>query len=219
VQDVLHGDLAAQAGFRVRHVAFVPAKPNDQACLYLHGESMKADAAPGGPIESLAKQGQIVLAAELRGIGETETGHDKSDYGRGRFGRDVQGIFLAYLIGRWYVEMRTEDVASWTRFLAGYRKSGDQPRELHLVAVGEAAVPALHAAALAPEQFASVRLRNMIRSWSEVVSVPENLNQAANVVHGGLQHYDLPDLVALAGADKVAIEDPVDVLDRPAPAK
>lgn len=211
--------LKPEPGIQLPALAFMPAKPNGRACLYLHGESMKADAAPGGPIESLVKQGQIVLAAELRGIGETETGHDKSDYGRGRFGRDVQEIFLAYLIGRSYVGMRTEDVAAWTRFLAGYRKSGDPPRELQLVAIGEAAIPALHAAALAPEQFASVRLRNMIRSWSEVVSVPENLNQAANVVHGALQHYDLPDLIALAGADKVAIEDPVDVLGHPAPAK
>lgn len=115
--------------------------------------------------------------------------------------------------------MRTGDVAAWARFLASYKTTDDGPNELHLVAVGEAAIPALVAAALEPGRFASVRLRNMIRSWVEIVRTPENLNQAANVVHGALKHYDLPDLVELAGANKVRVEEPVDVLGNPVTAK
>ncbi len=195
-------------------LAFIPAKPTGKACLYLHGTSMSADAAPGGPIETLVKQGQIVLAAELRGIGETETGHDKRDYGRGRFGRDVQEIFLAYLIGRSYVGMRTEDVVTWTRFLTEFHKSGDQPNQIHVVGIGEAAIPTLHAAALYPGLLESVKLRSMIRSWSELVGAAENFNQAANVVHGALRHYDLPDLINLGGENKVSVEVPVDVLGK-----
>ena len=211
--------LTPEPGIQLPGLAFVPSKANGKACLYLHGDSMKADAEPGGPIEALVKQGQIVLAAELRGIGETETGHDKRDYGRGRFGRDVQEIFLAYLIGRSYVGMRTADVSSWAQFLAGYRTPPDRPTELHLVATGEAAIPALHAAALDPERFASVRLRNMISSWAEVVRTPENLNQAVNVVHGALKHYDLPDLIELAGTKKVRIEGTLDVMGNPVASK
>ena len=79
---------------------FIPEKISRAPVLYLHGVSMKTDAQPDGPCEQLAKAGHIVLAAELSGIGETETGHDKRDYGRGRFGRDCQEITLAYLIGR-----------------------------------------------------------------------------------------------------------------------
>ena len=115
--------------------------------------------------------------------------------------------------------MRTDDVRSWAQFLAGYRTTPDRPTELHLAAIGEAAIPALHAAALDTERFASVRLRNMISSWAEVVSTPENLNQAANVVHGALKHYDLPDLIDLAGANKVRIEEPVDVMGNPVASK
>jgi hypothetical protein len=211
--------LTPEPGMQLPGLAFIPARPNGKSCLYLHGESMKADAATGGPIEALVKQGHIVLAAELRGIGETETGQDKRDYGRGRFGRDVQEIFLAYLIGRSYVGMRTNDARSWAQFLAGYRTTPDRPTELHLVAVGEAAIPALHAAALDAERFASVRLRNMISSWAEVVSTPENLNQAASVVHGALKHYDLPDLIELAGANKVRVEEPLDVMGDPVASK
>ena len=82
--------------------------------------------------------------------------------------------------------------------------------------MGEAAIPALHAAALKPEAFTSVTVREMIPSWTEVVRSPASLNQAANVVHGALRHYDLPDLVELAGgSEKVTVIDPVDVLGNP----
>ena len=52
-------------------------------------------------------------------------------------------------------------------------------------------------------------------SSKQAVRAPENLNQAANVVHGALQHYDLPDLIELAGADKTTIEEPLDAVGEP----
>ena len=104
------------------------------------------------------KQGQIVLAAELRGIGETETGHNKRDWGRVHFGQDMQEVFLAYLLGRSYVGMRVEDAAAWTHFLKDFQATTDKPNELHLVAIGEATIPALHAAALDPDAFRTVTL-------------------------------------------------------------
>ena len=207
--------LAPEPGIELPALAFVPAERKGPAVLYLHGESMKADAAPGGPIEQLVRQGHLVLAAELRGIGETETGHGRRDYGYGKFGRDGQEVFLAYLTGRSYVGMRVADVAAWSRFLSGYQMVGDVPNELRLVAIGEAAIPALHAAALDPERFSSVWLRNMIASWAEVVRSPDNFDQLVNVVHGALRHYDLPDLIDLAGAGKVRIEASFDVLGGP----
>jgi hypothetical protein len=52
----------------------------------------------------------------------------------------------------------------------------------------------------------------MISSWTEVVRTPDNQNQAASVVHGALKHYDLQDLIELAGKDKVRVEEPLDVM-------
>lgn len=204
--------LTPDGGIPLPALAFVPHKPNGKTTLYLHGISMKADAAPSGPVETLVKQGRVVLAAELRGIGETETGHDKRDYGYGKFGRDVQEIFLAYLIGESYVGMRTDDVFAWTRFLETYGTAPKQKNEIELVAIGEAAIPALHAAALHPDRFQKVYLRGMIRSWADVVKAADSQNQAVNVVHGALKYYDLPDLIEFIGRDKVRVEQPVDAL-------
>ncbi len=195
-------------------IAFVPANPRGQATLYLHGTSLAADAAPGGPIEKLVNAGHVVLAAELRGIGETETGHEKRDYGYGRFGRDNQEIFLAYLIGKSFVGMRADDVQSWTRFLKNGALTGTAPTALHLTAIGEAAIPALHAAALHGSDYRSVTLRQMIPSWEAVAGAGETFDQAVNVVHGALRHYDLADLIEIVGREKIRLEQPVDVMGK-----
>jgi hypothetical protein len=206
--------FSPEVGIHLPGLAFVPEEPSGHATLYLHGESMQADAGRGGPIENLVKHGQIVLAAELRGIGETETGHDKRDYGYGKFGRDSQEVFLAYLIGRSYVGMRADDALGWSKILASYRTDGARKHQLHLAGVGEAAIPALHAAALAPDRFISIHLRHMIPSWRVVVRTPDSHNQLVNVVHGALRHYDLPDLIELVGSHKVTLDRPVDAMGR-----
>jgi dienelactone hydrolase len=196
-------------------LAFQPARPSGAVTLYLHGTSMAADAAPGGPIDQLLAAGHTVLAAELRGIGETETGHGRRDYGYGRFGRDNQEIFLAYLLGMSFVGLRVDDARAWTQFAASGALTGGQTPTLHLVGIGEAAIPALHAAALAPGAYAGVTLRRMIRSWEEVAAATETFDQLVNTVHGALQHYDLGDLVELAGGSRVTRTEPVDPLGRP----
>ncbi|MBC8356569.1 MAG: acetylxylan esterase [Planctomycetes bacterium] len=192
---------------------FIPATVSKPPVLYLHGESMKAEAQPGGLCEQLTKQGHLVLSAELSGIGETETGYDKRDYGRGLFGRDSQEIYLAYLMGRSFVGMRTDDVFRWSDYLSRHG-SNEKPLSIQLIATGEAAVPALHAASLEPSRFESVRLKGMIRSWAEVVAASENKNQLVNAVHGALRHYDLPELIELAGKALVKIEGPVDAFGK-----
>lgn len=202
---------------RLPALAFVPEKPAGTAVLYLHGTSMKADAAPGGPIDQLVQQGHVVLAAELRGIGETETGLKRRAFGAGRFGRDNLEILTAYLMGRSYVGMRTEDVENWVRVLQSGLAGDTRPDRIDLIAIGEAAIPALHAAALMPGAFKSVTLRHMIPSWESLVSATETFDQAVNIVHGALRHYDLPDLIALAGGERVKVETTMDGMGRPQP--
>lgn len=200
--------MTVDGGFQIPALLFTPRNPKGTATLYLHGDSMKTDAAPGGPIEKLVREGEIVLAAELRGIGETETGLRKNAYGRGRFGRDLLEVLTVYLMGGSYVGMRTEDVNAWTRYLQSRSKG------IRMIAIGEASVPALHAAALEPERFQSVALRKMIPSWEALVRADESFNQAVNMVHGVLRNYDLPDLIQLTGQDRVRVEEPVDVMGR-----
>ena len=180
--------------------SYVPKGEVTGHVLYLHGEGMSAAEVP----IALAKRGQQVLSAELSGIGLTDVPHDKRTWGYGRFGRDNQEIFTAYLIGDSFVRIRVTDALSWMRHFDDAR--------FEVIGVGEAAIAALHAAALAPDQVQRVRVEKMIRSWAEVVSEPEHYNQLVNAVHGVLSHYDLPELVELT---KAVVSEPVDANWRP----
>jgi pimeloyl-ACP methyl ester carboxylesterase len=183
-------------------LSFIPAKPDGRVVLYLHGGSMKADAGPGGAIEQLARSGAVVHAVELRGIGETETGNRRRAFGAGRFGRDNLEILTAYLIGKSYTGLRAADLEEWIEALG--------IPQAELIAIGEAAIPALHVAALKPDFVSKLTLRGMIPSWESLAGSPETQDQMVNLVHGVLRHYDLPDLIELAGPDKVKVEAPVD---------
>ena len=112
--------------------------------------------------------------------------------------------------------MRTEDVLACARFLAGDDVAKRQ-RRVHLIAIGEAGPPALHAAALEPDLFGSVRLERALTSWSNVVRTPVARNQLINAVHGALRSYDLPDLLSVLPADKVTVLHPLDAAGETAP--
>jgi len=192
--------LKAENVFSLPALLYSPAKPNGKAMLYLHDQSMKTDTEA---IEQLVKAGNTVLAAELRGIGETETGFRRKGYGAGRFGRDNLEILTAYLMDKSYVGMRADDVRGWARVLKA------RSSEVSLIAIGEAAIPALHAAALERDAFAKITLRRMIASYEMLVGADETFDQLANMVHGVLRHYDLPDLIQLAGKERIVIEQTV----------
>ena len=99
-----------------------------------------------------------------------------------------------------------EDALAAGHFVAYYQKKKDDPRRVHLVGVGQAGIVALHAAALNPGLFASVTLRDTPRDWSSVVGQPIPAGLIDSTIHGALELYDLPDLVRLAGKEKVGFE-------------
>ncbi len=191
---VLHTD----SGVPLPGLTYHPATPGADAYLYLHDGGKVADGAVGGPIEKLVREGSVVVAVELRGTGETA--RDKPDAMLGQW----KSFYLAYLLGQPLVGLHTEDTIAAGRFVANYKTK--VPRKVHLVAVGHASVPALHAAAFAPDLFASVTLKDPLEAWSPVVSQPVPAGQLTSTVHGALQVYDLPDLVRIVGPEKVRID-------------
>lgn len=192
--------LRTESGAVLPALTFHPKSPQDDAFLYLHDDGKTGDAETGGPIEKLVADGYAVVSVDLRGQGETASGKRDPLIG------DYKSYYLSYLLGKPLVGLRTEDALAAAHFVAYYQKPKDAPRRVHLVGVGHAGVAALHAAALRPELFASVTLRNTPRDWATIVrqSVPAGMLEIA--VHGALQVYDLPDLVRLIGEDKVRYE-------------
>jgi len=184
--------LQTDSGVPLPGLTYHPPEPRGEAYLYLHEDGKLADGAAGGPIEKLVKDGFVVVAVDLRGIGELAG--DKPDALLG----DWKNYYLAYLLGQSLVGLHTEDTLAAGNFVAHYKTK--TPRKVHLVAVGRTAIPAVHAAALAPDAFASVTFHKMPQSWSSIVAHPVPAGQLPMTVHGALQIYDLADLVRVSGA-------------------
>lgn len=182
-------------------LTFHPPSPSDDAYLYLHDEGKLGDTETGGAVEQLMADGYAVVTVDLRGQGETSSG--KSD----PLLSDWKTYYLSYLLGNSLLGLRVQDALAAGDFVAYYQKDRSEPRKVHLVGVGQSGLVALHAAALHPELFASVTLKGTPRSWTKIVAQSVPTGQLDSTVHGALQVYDLPDLVRLAGEDKVRFVD------------
>ena len=204
--------LKPEDGIYLPALMFLPKQRRSQGIvLYAHENGKDEDAGPGGPIEKLVKAGRLVLAVDLRGTGETQQTDQK--YFRPYFGPDGQDVYTAYLLGRSYVGMRAEDILVCARFLQR-QKHG----RVDLVAVGHVSVPALHAAALEPDMFGSIKLVRGLVSWSNVIELGLSKNQLVNTVHGALTVYDLGNLSATLG-NSLSIEEPLNALGEPEPSR
>jgi cephalosporin-C deacetylase-like acetyl esterase len=169
------------------------------AVLYADGRGKSAGLVPGGPVVELLAQGRAVLSVDLRGYGETADVPPKAMFSNDEF----RTAMLAFHIGRPLVGQRVEDLLAARQVLAAHGRVDAE--EIHLVGVGRAGPVALHAAAIEP-RFASVTLRESIRSWeTDVVPRPLDPNLLGHVVPGGLEHYDLTDLASLLG-ERLTIE-------------
>ena len=66
--------------------------------------------------EARSERPTLVVAVDLRGIGETQA---KGGWGGDLFGPDTKDVLTAYLLGRSYVGMRAEDILVCARLLQG----------------------------------------------------------------------------------------------------
>lgn len=202
--------IKPEQGVALPALLFLPEKPkSDRVVLYVHQQGKAADAAGDGPIERLVQAGDSVLAVDLRGTGQTQAAVSKD----GGYSAEYQDAMIAYLLGRSYVGMRAEDVLVCARY-AAERTAGGREGSVRLIAVGNVGVPSLHAAALEPSLFQSVKLSRSLVSWSNVIHNRLNKGLAVNLVHGALTHYDLSDLVSVLG-DKITVDEPVNAEDLP----
>lgn len=176
---------------------FVPSEAKGRRILYLHEQGKGADAGKGQPIEKLAAMGNVVLAVDLRGTGETGSPQ------RNLWGGDWNDIFLSYLLGKSMLAMRTEDVLLAARFLSEHDVKLD--RRVHVISKGTVGPPALHAVALQPERFATLHLDDGLPAWQDVIADPTISGQLVNTVHAALTTYELPDLVKSLPANTVTI--------------
>lgn len=186
-------------------LTFHAVAPRAGAYLYLHDSGKLGDTQPGGPVEKLVAEDFVVVTVDLRGQGETAgSGRSPDRDGDDPLATDCKAGYLAQLLGRPLLGLHVEDALAAGHFVAYYQT--DTPRDVHLVGVGQAGLAALHAAALRPDLFTTVTVRNTPRDWAALIRDAPSEQQLSSIVPGALTTYDIPDLVRLIGEDRVTWE-------------
>lgn len=180
--------LKTDQGHLIPGLTWHPPVPSDDAYLYLHDAGKTGAGQPDGAIEKLVNEGFAVVSVDLRNQGELQG--EKSN----PLLTDWKTFYLAYLLGDSLLAHRVEDVLNSADFVAYYQKPRDKPRRVHLVAEGQSGIAALHAAALQPELFASVTLKNAPQDWTSIVAASNPAGHLEHTIHGVLRYWDLPDL-------------------------
>ncbi len=184
--------ITSAGGIPLPAVVLTPKNPSDQSYLYVHGDGKAVALQPDGGAWALAKAGQVVMVIDVRGVGELESPENYKGWAQ-YFGQDWQDYFAAYLVGKSFVGMRTEDVLDAAWALKAHSAVVEK-NPVHVIGVGEAAPAVLHAAAFEPNMFASVTLEDDLDSWNGLLGEKVTHNQLINAVHGALLVYDLPEL-------------------------
>jgi len=188
-----------------------PRRGKLPAVLYVDGRGKAHDAAAGGAIEKLVKEGQVVLSIDVRGCGETAVAQPK-----GYWHAEFPLAHLSFHIGRPWLGQRVEDALAALDVLAG--RDEVDAEKLSIVGIEKGGPVALHAAAL-DERLREVTIERAIESWMDVVATPQSKDQLNQVVPGALGRYDLPDLVKGIAPRPVTIRYRVDPTGKLKPAE
>jgi hypothetical protein len=181
------------------------------AILYLGGNGKAADAAPGGRLEMLAREGFLVLAPDLPGCGELggDTGGDSIIRGV-----NYNLVFGAQLAGGSVTGIQAEAALRCLRWLLA--RNDAAAGNLSAVATGTAGPALLHAALLEP-RIRAVALIGAPLSWESLLEHRYySQTLGATIVPSALTRYDLPDLMGLLDSRRLLALDPVGGDGKPA---
>lgn len=172
-------------------VATGPA--HKHAILYLNPAGMAVDAVEGGRIEQLAGAGNVVLAIDPRGWGESAPPNRMTSGYRS----DYQLAMRAILVGKSMPGMQTYDVLGAFRYLQS--RPDVDPDQIALRTFGFASNLGLFAAVLEP------RIRTVVcdkppMSYLAIAQLKLNNVSPEVIIPGVLRDFDVPDLIRALGA-------------------
>ena len=134
------------------------------------------------PIFGDAGTATLILSNKM----ENDRGESETVIGPFRFGTDGSDYYFAYLLGRSYIGMRTDDLLITARYL-----KNNYQLPIRLAAEGYANTIALHAAIVEPELFSAVDIdKDALKNWNQLVEQSPCYIQLTDTIHGVLNYYD-----------------------------
>jgi cephalosporin-C deacetylase-like acetyl esterase len=180
-----------------------------EATIVIDSRGKNEEFGENGVITSLLKEGQMVLAVDLRGFGETRDDPGELRRGWRNWNIDHRIDQLSLHLGHPILIQRVEDAITALEYLLSLENIRDD--RIRLFGIRDAGIIALHAVAF-DDRIASVTVMNTVSSWLDIVKAPLAKDQLRNVVPGVLKYYDLPDLVELIQPRDVNILQPINLV-------
>jgi hypothetical protein len=191
--------VTGEGNYVIPYLLMIPARPNNNALIYLHPSGKSAEASVGGEMEWFVRKGITVLAPDMIGVGETGPGDYQGDAYLDSISHNLW--YSSMRIGRSIVGIRAGDVVRLNRLL----KKTLMIKEVYGIARKEMAPVLLHAAAFDT----TITRIALIEPYSSYQSIVMNRFYNSSFIHGvvpgALKAYDLPDLAASLAPRKLLI--------------
>jgi cephalosporin-C deacetylase-like acetyl esterase len=211
-------EFLAEPGIYIPAWVFVPEKQGGpvEALLLVNEAGKQADGMEFGLCERLARQGRLVVAVDVRGVGETQPRQLTPSIRSGPYGH-LFSVETAMAYMTWYADeslfgMRVQDVVrsvDYTLSRPDVVKTG-----LRLVGKGAGALWVLYAAAL-DSRITSVVAERGLLSYRNLAKVDRYTHSAGIFVRDVLLNFDLPQVAAAVADRKLTLLSPVDAVKSP----
>jgi cephalosporin-C deacetylase-like acetyl esterase len=204
-------EFLSEPGIYIPTWVFKPEAKQESypAILFVNEAGKQADGMEFGLYEKLARQGKLVVAVDVRGIGETKPPHEAS--GRSSefshlFDVETAMAYMAWFMDESLFGMRVQDVTRSVDYLlsrpdaakAGWKVMGK----------GAGALWVLYAAALDSRIQDATCERGLI-SYKDLARTDRYLHNASLFVRDVLKHFDLPQVAASVADRRLTIVSPV----------
>lgn len=197
----------SEPGILIPAVLAVPERVAEGQAVIVADCAGKSAAA--ARIDRLAREGKVVLAADIRACGElAERGPRGVDPGYG----DYRNITAALHLGRTMAGMRARDLTAGVELLLADKRLGVRQVAAH--GAGHASLPVLLAAAF-DTRIAAVELDGLLASYQGVADTRLHRRAYEQVLPGVLRHFDIADLVQAVGPRRVTVHRYVDAMGDP----
>ncbi len=145
--------------------------------------------------------GNIIVAADFRGMGEME---DPYIYNLAKYwNREYRAAATSMHIGRPLMGQRVIDLHTLLNFCSMHEKL--KGHEITVVADGVYGPVVMHSAFL-DNRIVKASLSRCLKTWESYLTNPMQRNMYSNILYGVLNYYDLPDIIKLCNG-RVKIED------------
>jgi dienelactone hydrolase len=176
-------------------------------------EGSEASGVRPGLLETLAHRGNVVIAADLRGIGETRPEHGSRSAGNAfahLFNVETAFAYLAWYMDRSLFGMRVQDLLRTVDYALSRSDAGGAG--VRVIGKDMGALWALYAAAM-DKRVAAVVCHGGLISYGALTTGDRYLHGADIFLPDVLEHFDLPQVAAAAGG-RVTLLGPVDAMRR-----